>query len=263
MFFFIDKKDLLKIKVKKIGNERRWCYLCIEEHTMNTSFFREKIIVEEQIKINFVNKNAEAIFNKKDHILIGISPLNSYYSEERIYQLLNTISSFGFQKMTIFAADGISIYNYLAYGYDEKKAYQKTKHLDNILRNKILRCLNRLEIDINNLFILEKFKATDDTYKMLHQYFENIILKDKIFQNIIFDMIRNIRLPITEYLPLNEQISLKYFLAEMPFLLNSSQLFNVDSSILVYHQIPFFVNYLFNEKKIASKNQGFMKLNFM
>ena len=69
--------------------------------------------VEKAQKIQFINRESEEIFYKKDHVFIGISPSNSYYSESRIAEILFWVLEQGFRDFTVFLADEISYYNWL------------------------------------------------------------------------------------------------------------------------------------------------------
>lgn len=78
-------------------------------------------------KISFFNEQSKLIYEKKEHALVVISPFNSYYSEEKIEKILRFIVEEKFQDFNIFTGEGLWYYNFLALGYSEKEALQKTK----------------------------------------------------------------------------------------------------------------------------------------
>jgi cyclo(L-tyrosyl-L-tyrosyl) synthase len=58
----------------------------------------------------------------------------------------------------------------------------------------------------------------------------------------------------------------KYFLAEVPLFLNSSEIFNINSSLFVYKDIPEFINRIYNDSSfshLCSLSQGFLAVNFI
>ena len=90
-----------------------------------------------------VSERCKEILEKREHVLIGISPLNSYYSEERITKLIHWGHT-GFKSFHILTADTLSHYNFLAIGYPLNKAKKKTRQNWNSLRNKIARAFQSI-----------------------------------------------------------------------------------------------------------------------
>jgi len=108
--------------------------------------FLESIDVEKAQKIQFINKKSEEIFYKKDHLFIGLSPSNSYYSEQRITEILFWVLKQEFKDFTVFLADEISYYNWLGKGYNEIAAKRRTREEDNKIRNRLYRAIEKLSI---------------------------------------------------------------------------------------------------------------------
>ena len=53
-------------------------------------------------KLTFIDENSAQIFKKKEHVLVGISPCNSYYSKEKIEQILVWVLEQGFKNFHVF-----------------------------------------------------------------------------------------------------------------------------------------------------------------
>jgi cyclo(L-tyrosyl-L-tyrosyl) synthase len=47
------------------------------------------------------------------------------------------------------------------------------------------------------------------------------------------------------------RVVVKYFLAEVPLFLNSSEIFNINSSLFVYKDIPEFINRIYNDSSFS------------
>src|SRR3990167_5816384 len=84
--------------------------------------------------------NCEQIYTKKEHALLGMSPFNSYFSEENICRLIQC-GKRNFSSFNIFIPDTLPVYTFLALGYENSKAINKTKRQIAYLKNKIFRGL--------------------------------------------------------------------------------------------------------------------------
>jgi cyclo(L-tyrosyl-L-tyrosyl) synthase len=112
---------------------------------------------KEKAVLNFVNSESEELFFLKEPALIGISPFNSYYSEENLKKLFSWgLSTFKRKRISIFIPDGISIYTLHAMGYPKERAEKKTRSQDRYLKNKVIRALaanNISEAEANNMIV--------------------------------------------------------------------------------------------------------------
>jgi cyclo(L-tyrosyl-L-tyrosyl) synthase len=222
--------------------------------------------------IKFVNPNSEELYRLREHVLIAISPFNSYYSEENLKKLFNW--GLGtFKNMNIFIPDEISVYTLQAMGYSEDKAKKKTRLNDNNLKNKAIRALlaNGLsDIEANNIMVLcsnlihnEKYLKFHDVYKKLYENDENfrkgcletskIVLSSKGFLGDINDEAAC--------------VAVKYFIAELPMYLNIPEILNIPSSLYTYKDLPsHFLTSVYNKNSpffsYVSSKQGYLVVNF-
>jgi cyclo(L-tyrosyl-L-tyrosyl) synthase len=168
--------------------------------------------------------------------------------------------------------DGISIYTLQGMGYSQEKAKKKTKLHDNNLKNKAIRALvanNISEAEANNMIVFcsdlinnERYLKFHDTYKNLYENDEDfrkgclatskIVLASKGFQGNINDEA--------------VKLAVKYFIAELPIYLNTSEILNVPSSLYVYKDQPVdFLSNIYNNSpfsKLISSNQGYLVVTF-
>jgi cyclo(L-tyrosyl-L-tyrosyl) synthase len=228
---------------------------------------------KEKAVLNFANSESEKIFVLKEHALIGISPFNSYYSEEN----LKKIFSWGvstFKRINICIPDGISMYTLQAMGYSQEKAEKKTKLHDNNLKNKAIKALvanNIPEVEANNMIVFiselmknERYLKFHDTYKKLYETNEDfrkgclatskIVLASKGFQGDADDEA--------------VRVAVKYFIAELPIYLNTAEILNVSSSLYVYKDLPSeFLMKIYNKESQFSSNvslkQGYLAVKFI
>jgi len=85
-------------------------------------------------------------------------------------------------------------------------------------------------------------------------------LSDNSFNTTVQTNLNNLKQSIRQ--KTDTEIAVNYFLAELPTFLNIPTLLNVPSSCCLYHQIPSFIKYIYNEKNLQEPNQGFIAVNF-
>lgn len=63
---------------------------------------------------------------------------------------------------------------------------------------------------------------------------------------------------------LNMSIGVNFFLKELPLLIDSAKILNVDTSLFIYHSIPEGFRELYSKNlfNIVSKDQGFLCVSF-
>lgn len=206
-------------------------------------------------KLTFIDENSAQIFKKKEHVLIGISPFNSYYSRAKIEQILIWVLEQGFKDFHFFLADEIYHYNFLMMGYSMEKAQHETKKQDRYLYNKVMQNLEKYGVDEEKIIKYTDFKI-QKKYQDKYIEYKQKLKHSLSFQKILEQTISNLNFK-TSHLILTDD----YIFAELPFILDTPALFNVQSSCFVYHQNNDLYTYLFAQKN-QTKMQGFIALNF-
>jgi cyclo(L-tyrosyl-L-tyrosyl) synthase len=211
---------------------------------------------------------SNTLYKKKEHVLLGISPFNSYFSEEMISHWISwayeTFSSFN-----IFIPDTLPIYTFLALGYDELKAKNKAKKQAAYLKNKIARALLQCRvknIDHHNCIIDMAYLENNPIYQDLKNRCYTLYEEDLEFQRECDQstgwVLNNH--PIKDHLLANTNIAVQYILKEMPLFMNTPLILNKESSLFSYHQTPQFINFLYTnhmESRFIALNQGFIELS--
>ena len=213
-----------------------------------------------QPKIEFIDPNSEAIYKKKEHALIGISPSNGYYTAEKIEQIVKWVSQAGFADFHFFLGEGMSFFNFSALGYSEKEAWKKTDIKDRHLHNKTAKVLqaNGLSTDkIINFRAIQQRAVYQGHLEQYHAFIES----DLTFKNTLNKVINALHLESSTRKTINSKIAINYFIAEMPMLLNTPEILQLPSSLFVYHQNNPLYEYLFVRQCMQAKNQGFFVLS--
>lgn len=222
-------------------------------------------------RIQCCSQNCQYIFESKEHILLGISPFNSYYNEINISLLLKWASE-TFQQFHVFSPDTLPIYNFLALGYGKEKAQKKASKQARYLKNKIVRAFeslgfskenaNALIIDMSNL-------EQNSVYQKHKNECFNLFENDLHFRTDCFEatewILSGYQAPSNR--EADKQIAIRYLLEEMPLFLDTPSILNLNSSMFCYHQTPAFIKNLYtntncNRSSILSLQQGFIEVRF-
>lgn len=224
--------------------------------------------------IQFINKESEKLFFLKEHALIGISPFNSYYSQENLEKLFSWGMS-NFKKISVFIPDLISIYTLKAVGYCHDKARKKTHNQDRYLKNKAINALfaNKFSENEakNKIVFLSDISQNNQNYMKLYK-----LCKEMYKSNAAF---REGCLETSKWVLINKdtsgfvsdaalEIAAEYFLAELPFYLNTPNILNTKSSLFVYKDLPSdFLRKIYNNNSSFSSllfsKQGCLSINFI
>lgn len=215
-----------------------------------------------------VTRACAEILNAREHAVIGISPFNSYFSEEKIAELIGWAKA-NFSAFHIYVPDGPSRFTLEALGYSEAKARKKASRQGRWLLNKIRRGLSAASVsedDVETRILCSNALDEHCVYRRLLVDVESVCDHDTGFregcietsrwvlngeagdvQDVTHDMLAS---------------AVRYFKAELPLFMNSPDIVGVHSSVFVYHQCPPFLESLFQTRRgaLISERQGFVKV---
>lgn len=192
----------------------------------------------------------EAPLSEAEHVCIGISPFNSYFSTERIVSVVEWAQA-AFKSFHLFVPDRASAYTLQALGYDENKARQKAARQANYVFNKVRRALDELDVAEPESLILDSatLESNPEFNRLRHQATSQFEL-DSEFRARCLDATRWVldkRIPDGQD-PTAQQleIAVQYFLAELPMFLSTVEIVGgVGSSVFAYHQRVDFLERLY------------------
>ncbi len=207
-------------------------------------------------------------FDFGSHACFGISPFNSYFSENRIRELAHWGRA-NFKSMHFFVPDIPAIYTLEAQGYPRDKAEWKARRQSQYLKNKIRKAL--LSTDFSNteasemILDWERLSATP-RYLALHEQAKNLFESDPDFQSACLQASRWV---MTQKVSDDElltdealRLAVKYFLAEIPLFADTASIVNESSSVFCYHQRVDFLERFYDRQMglVPSPSQGFVVL---
>ncbi|EJF94646.1 hypothetical protein ME9_00959 [Bartonella taylorii 8TBB] len=190
------------------------------------------------------SENCSRLIAMKQHLMVGISPFNSRFSEKYITELI-CWGAKKFKDIDILLPDIESaMLLILASGSTKAKAERKTK--------KELNRIRRILYNIHNSYNLEKpFRILDfsqykqnENYKILKSKAIDLYKTNQKFSELCTKMsiqavgcrAKSVKLSTEEIKGLETtDISIEYIFNEVPFYVNTPCLLNRESSVLAYH----------------------------
>lgn len=216
---------------------------------------------------HLITSLSATLYQQKEHVLLGISPFNSYFSEEMIGDWIQWAHT-TFSSFHVFIPDTLPIYTFLALGYDELNAKKKAKKQAAYLKNKVARALVQRQldhIDTNKLIIDMDYLENNQAYLELKKACYALYNKNPEFQKEC-DQCTGWVLnghAVKDSHRANNNIAVQYILNEMPLFMDTPSILNTPSSLFSYHQTPQFINYLYTDHRkneFVALNQGYIEL---
>lgn len=196
----------------------------------------------------------------RTNVVLGISPFNSYYSEQRLAGLLSWSAS-RFGHINAFVPDIPTMWTLEAGGYSPQEASRKTKRQIRYLGNKIARVATEAQFADNTLTILLWSTMSQmDKYQELHERCEVAFNSDTAFHAACLETTEEVLVHRCRegHIVRNEdrRKAVNYLLAELPVILFGPVLMNTPTSTFVYHQPRRLFERLFTGEFTISPTDG-------
>jgi cyclo(L-tyrosyl-L-tyrosyl) synthase len=218
------------------------------------------------MEVEALTNSCSQIFELQEHCCFGISPFNSYFSEERIRELALWGQS-KFKAMHFFVPDGPSVHTLEAVGYPRDKAEWKARRQAQYLKNKIKRALSSLAIgdrEIDEMILDSERLSATPRYNALLKEVNDLFESDERFRTECLSASRWVLMQkvsgddqFTDHALLT---AVKYFLSEIPLFADTAGIVGRSSSVFCYHQRVEFLErfYARNISFKPASNQGFL-----
>ncbi len=217
------------------------------------------------MNIECISKQCANVFDQREHVILGISPFNSYFSEERITWLAKWAFS-EFKRVSIYVPDGPTHHTLQAFGYQENKAKKKARRQNKYLQNKIIRALSKVGLtdEQSHAVILNSEKLDGNTHyqkvldEVTTQYETDLEFRQKCLDcsNWVLSSNQPAGWTVDEQSLLQ---AVNYLLAELPIFFQSGSIVESQSVVFVYHQCPDLLRDLFQSRSYEwiGQRQGF------
>lgn len=192
---------------------------------------------------NFVvepfSANCRAIYRKGAHVVMGVSPGNSYFRVDLLGRLLRWLRAH-FQQIDVVIPDTALVATYLAMGYSSQKSAKKSHAEISVLHNRVHRGWEAAggPRPADGLHMMSALEARP-AYQRALRTAEDALAADPGLRATALGMSRTFlssRLRGSETDCVQTELGTRYLLAELPFLLASADIFEVNSSLCFYHQ---------------------------
>ncbi|MEU6234971.1 tRNA-dependent cyclodipeptide synthase [Kitasatospora sp. NPDC047058] len=182
------------------------------------------------------------IWRRGEHLLIGVSPGNSYFSHRRISELIGWGREL-FERIDIVHADLHVEAQFEAFGYTAEHALRRAAKEVKTTARRIARGIEEAGgPDGVRAHALSDF-AGHPAYRRLHRRTVDALRTDRVFREAAEGMARGfLAARMDEGLAPNEPqlaAGIRYIAAELPFFLDTPSLLGVPTSVSCYHlQLP-------------------------
>lgn len=232
--------------------------------SITDSYLSQSCVSDAEIHCQPVNELSEQIFKLAEHAIVGVSPFNSYFTEQNLEKLLRW-SLKKFNSISVFIPDGISAFTFKALGYSEEKSIKKTKKQDCYLENKVLRAFGNIGIGKNeaeqSILKVSELAANNKRYYETYEHFLKKFENEVSFRMGCLSTSKWVLANQYGDNPISDEISnvaVKYFLHELPLFLDSPSILGVNSSSFIYHVIPEYLLVIYNKSFLNASCQGFL-----
>ncbi|MEU9097320.1 tRNA-dependent cyclodipeptide synthase [Streptomyces sp. NPDC048361] len=219
-------------------------------------------ITTEAFTVQPFTRSCHQIWDEGDHVLIGVSPGNSYFSAGRITDLVRWASA-RFTRIDIVYADLHVAELFGALGYDPEHAARRALKEVKAVRRRVLRGVEEADAPGTQVGVhgLSEF-AGNPVYELLHRRVRHFLATDPGFRAACERMAAHfLSTKAGDPAASAEQLSacLDYISAELPFFLDTPGILGVPSSVSSYH-VPIPLTDLLYAKGgglRASRNQAY------
>ncbi|MBX3457755.1 MAG: tRNA-dependent cyclodipeptide synthase [Candidatus Paracaedibacteraceae bacterium] len=196
--------------------------------------------------------------DSKGHALIGVSPFNGYYNSQNI-DVLVAWAAENFKEFHVFTMDGASKYNLMAQGYSEEEAIKKTRKQDKHLYNKIVRALKKIGCppsDVMSKILLISDLKRNNKYQELYNIYCDFYEKNQDFQEDCLNAAKAIlHGKMMTNIDQAAEIAVRYLLEEIPVWFDTPAIMNIQSSVFVYKDLPFYWKKVCCDYNLVSPHQ--------
>lgn len=205
----------------------------VDDAGLKTVFQRGPFTVEP------FNAASRQIWERRQHVVFGVSPGNSYFQLARLRDLLGWLCE-EFDQVDVIIPDSALAHTYHALGYDPQRAAKKARSEINVLCNRVTRAWEGSggPRAVDGLHRMSNL-ATDAVYRETLAQCEQALNQHGILWRTCAEMSREVLAARGHDGPLTAdqiELAMRYLTAELPFFLASSDIFGVPSSLNFYHR---------------------------
>lgn len=179
------------------------------------------------------------VWERRQHVVLGASPGNSYFTVARLTDLLAWLGG-EFARVDVVVPDSALEHTLLALGYDERGARKKARGEINVLVNRVKRGWEASggPRPIDGLHRMSELESHPVYQERLAEC-EKALTEDPALWKSCAEMSREVLASRGGQEPFTRERvdrAMRYLVAELPFFLASTDIFDVPSSLNFYHR---------------------------
>jgi cyclo(L-tyrosyl-L-tyrosyl) synthase len=220
-------------------------------------------ITTDSLSVRPFTRNCHIIWDEGDHVLIGVSPGNSYFSGRRITELTRWAAP-RFTAVDIVYADLHVAAVFASLGHAPEQAARRAAKELKAVRRRIVGGVATAGPPGRRTGVRALSEFSDDpVYALLHRRVQHFLATDDEFRKSCDLMVQQFlapRLAAGESIsPEQRSACLDYIAAELPFFLDTPGILGVPSSVSCYHALMPLTELLFSKGGglRAARNQAY------
>jgi cyclo(L-tyrosyl-L-tyrosyl) synthase len=184
--------------------------------------------------------NCRALCDLGEHALVGVSPGNGYFSEERLRLLLDWMSR-AFDRVDAVVPDSSLVHTYQALGTPPEQAWNWAQRDARRMHRRIERAWQDSGMQQSKHRIRKLSEFTEHpSYQSLIQQVEQEIARDQSVKEVFVGAAHSAltsQLKGSEPSPAQAEEAARYLIAEMPLCIDTPSVLDVATSVCVYHRV--------------------------
>lgn len=190
-------------------------------------------------RIDPLTEKCRSIYERKEHVVFGVSPGNSYFRVPLLAGLLDWLCG-EFARVDVVVPDAALAHTYTALGYTAERAAAKVRGEVNVLRNRIARAWEQCggPRPADGLHMMSGL-VHGPVYREALGRCETAVRTDPELTRACRAVSREVllaRRPGAEFGTDQVDEGARYLLAELPFFVAAPEIFEVGSSLCFYHR---------------------------
>ncbi|MER0243171.1 tRNA-dependent cyclodipeptide synthase [Streptomyces sp. HSW2009] len=199
-----------------------------------------------------LTEQCQTVCARGEHALVGVSPGNSYFSEERLTELLGWAAS-QFRHVDVMIPDSAQLHTWLALGYAPGRARRKAYGEASRIYNRVTRAWQAVGAPDDVVFGLHRLSEIEvrPAYRSLLRRAEDAVADDVETRESYYRVVRQVlRNHLNGADPTEAQTAeaARYLIAETPFLVDTPQVMEVAESTAIYQHRVEFIDRIYAEQ---------------
>ena len=182
--------------------------------------------------------NCRAVCDAAAHVVMGVSPNNSYFRVPRLTELLGWLCG-TFARVDVVIPDSALVHTHLALGYGPDRARKKARDETSVLRSRVQRAWKAAGGlgKGHQVHLMSTLLGRPAYQRLLGQVRETLATGGELRATCLA-MSRQVLSARLRETPTQAQLELAvdYLVAELPFFLDSAAIFGTTSSLCFYHR---------------------------